>query len=117
MFKKFAVVAVVLVAVLMVAGLAMAQDEMKKTEAAAVTAATTMAETTVAPVVVGNKVCPVTGNAIAEADMGKNTVVYEGKVYNLCCAACPVEFNKDPKMYVAKVEAAMAKAVAPVQAQ
>ncbi len=112
MIKRFALVAVVLVAVFMVAGMAMAQDEAKKTEAApAMEAAAPM--TTAAPVVVGNKVCPVTGMAIPDADMGKYTVEYEGKVYNLCTAGCKDEFNKDPKKYVAKVDEEMAKAAAP----
>ena len=108
MFKKFAVVAVVLVAVLMVAGIAMAQDTTKKMDTVT---ATTTTETSAAPIIVGNKVCPVSGMAIPEADLGKNTVEFEGKVYNLCSPACKEEFNKDPKKYVAKVEEEMAKAV------
>jgi YHS domain-containing protein len=115
MFKKFAVVAVVLVAVLMVAGLAMAQDEAKKAESPFVAAAKT--ETPAAPVVVGNKVCPVSGMAIAAEDMGKNTVEFEGKVYNVCSAACKDDFMKDPKANVAKVEEEMAKEVAPAEAK
>lgn len=106
MFKKFALVAVVLVAVFMVAGMAMAQDEAKKSD---MSSSMSMTETKAAPVVVGNKVCPVTGMAIADADMGKNTVEYEGKVYNLCSTGCKDEFSKDPKKYVAKVEEQMAK--------
>jgi YHS domain-containing protein len=113
MFKKFAVVAVVMVAMFMVAGVVMAQD------AAAPAADTTAvaAATPAAPVVVGNKVCPVTGMAIAEADLGKNTVEFEGKVYNVCSTECKDKFMADPKANVAKVEAEMAKAAAPAEAK
>lgn len=114
MFKKFAVVMVVMVAMFMVAGIAMAQDTVKTTETVT---ATTVTETVAAPVVVGNKVCPVTGMAIAEADMGKNTVEFEGKVYNLCSAECKDKFLADPKASIAKVEEEMAKAVVPAEAK
>ncbi|MDO8535762.1 MAG: TRASH domain-containing protein [Candidatus Omnitrophota bacterium] len=50
-----------------------------------------------------NTVCPVTGEKV---DMNNPvTVEHEGKIYNLCCAACPSEFKKDPAKYIAKVEA------------
>ncbi len=43
----------------------------------------------------GNKVCPVMGNPVP-AD-SPYTVLYEGKIYNLCCAGCEEEFLKDPQ--------------------
>jgi YHS domain-containing protein len=106
MFKKYSLLVVILVAVFMVSGLAMAQ-EADKTAETAVAADTT--EAPAAPVVVGNKVCPITGMAIPEADMSKNTVEYEGKVYNLCCPDCKAAFMADPIAAVAKVEAQMVK--------
>lgn len=47
---------------------------------------------------VGNKICPVEGGAIGSMGEGVE-VVYEGKVYNLCCAACAESFNADPAKY------------------
>jgi YHS domain-containing protein len=50
---------------------------------------------------VGNTICPVMGQKIND----KTKVVYEyaGKAYNLCCAGCVNEFNKDPQKYAMKV--------------
>ena len=56
---------------------------------------------------VGNKICPVSGEAIQEKEAG--TIEYEGKTYNLCCAMCAKDFKKDPKKYVQKVEAMQKK--------
>ena len=56
---------------------------------------------------VGNKICPVSGDKVGE--MGKvETIEYNGKVYNLCCAMCKKDFNKDPEKYskIAEEEAA-----------
>ncbi|MDP2904982.1 MAG: YHS domain-containing protein [Candidatus Omnitrophota bacterium] len=50
----------------------------------------------------GNKICPVSGEKIAE-DL-KTTYEYEGKIYNFCCPACIEEFKKDPEKYIKKVE-------------
>ena len=50
----------------------------------------------------GNKICPVTGEKIEEK--AKATYVYEGKVYNFCCAACIDDFKKDPEKYIRKIE-------------
>ncbi|MDP3789060.1 MAG: YHS domain-containing protein [Candidatus Omnitrophota bacterium] len=52
----------------------------------------------------GNKTCPVTGEKIDEAT--KATYEYNGKAYNLCCAACIKPFKKDPEKYIAKMEQA-----------
>ncbi len=49
----------------------------------------------------GNKICPVTGEQIDEAN--KATYEYEGKVYNFCCAMCIDEFKKEPQKYIDKV--------------
>lgn len=51
---------------------------------------------------VGNKICPVTGEAIDEKL--KTTYEYKGKVYNFCCASCIDEFKKDPEKYIKKIE-------------
>ena len=104
MFKKIAVGIVVLLAVCALTGVAMAQDKTTTTTTAVAT--TTPAVTT--PEIVGNKVCPVSGMTIPAADLGKNTVEYKGKVYNLCSAGCKDEFLKDPEKYVAKVNDEMA---------
>ena len=60
--------------------------------------------------VVGNVVCPVTGGIIEE--LGKYTVEYDGKVYNLCCADCEQTFLSDPGQYAALAEAEVAAYVA-----
>ena len=112
MFKKIAVVVVVLLAVCALTGVAMAQDKTKQTPAATtVTAPSSAAVTASTPAVpekVGNKICPVSGMTIADADLGKITVEYKGKVYNLCSAGCKDEFLKDPEKYVAKANEEMA---------
>jgi YHS domain-containing protein len=54
------------------------------------------------PQVVGNKICPVTGEKIDEKT--KATYEYEGKIYNFCCAMCIDTFKKDPQKYIKKVE-------------
>jgi YHS domain-containing protein len=63
-----------------------------------------------AAVNVGNKICPISGDAIVEET--KVTVEYEGKIYNLCCPACVDTFNADPMAGIAKVEAELAAPVA-----
>lgn len=52
---------------------------------------------------VGNKICPVLGEPIDEAT--KATYIYEGKIYNFCCAGCIEDFKKEPKKYIDKVNA------------
>lgn len=51
-----------------------------------------------ASVDIGNKICPVSGEAVGT--MG-DVVKYEhnGKVYNLCCDMCKKDFKKDPEKY------------------
>jgi YHS domain-containing protein len=53
---------------------------------------------TAAPIEVGNKICPVSGEKVG----GMGEVVKEehkGKIYNLCCAMCIKDFQKDPEKY------------------
>ena len=50
----------------------------------------------------GNKICPVSGEAIDEKL--KSAYEYEGKIYNFCCAMCIDDFKKDPQKYIQKVE-------------
>ncbi len=47
---------------------------------------------------IGNKICPVSGEAVGT--MG-DVVKYEhnGKVYSLCCDMCKKDFKKDPEKY------------------
>lgn len=53
---------------------------------------------------VGNKHCPVSGEALGS--MGTPLqVVYQGKAVNLCCKGCIKSFAKDPKGMLAKAEA------------
>ncbi len=102
MFKKYGLVVLIAVALFAVAGLAVAQEE-AKTETVPVVEAVAP----VAAVTMGNKFCPVTNEKIAE--LGKDTVEYEGKVYNLCCPACKEQFLADPAKYTAAVEEALKK--------
>jgi len=107
MFKKVGIVVCSLVALFLVAGVVLAAEE-AATEVASTEEAISVpvaAEVTPAvveaPVNAGNMVCPVTGMKIDE--MGKYTVEYQGKVYNLCSETCKEAFLKDPDTYVSKV--------------
>ena len=51
---------------------------------------------------VGNKICPISGEKIAEGK--ESEVEYKGKVYNLCCKMCLTDFNKDPEKFIQKIE-------------
>ncbi len=54
---------------------------------------------------VGNKICPVSRDAIPvpgeKGTMGDNPVKveYKGKIYNLCCPMCVKDFKNDPAKY------------------
>ena len=113
MFKRSVVVLVVLMAVVALTGIAMAQNETKETMPETTAMIVTPAATT--PVAVGNKVCPVSGDVVGEP--GKDTVEYNGKVYNLCCPACKATFLADPEKYVDKVEKEMGEEKAETPAQ
>lgn len=47
----------------------------------------------------GNKICPVSKEAIGSMGEGYK-IAHNGKVYNLCCEMCAAEFNKDPEGYI-----------------
>ncbi len=51
---------------------------------------------------VGNKICPISGKALGSMGDGMQ-VEYEGKIYNLCCAMCAKDFNKDPETFIKKI--------------
>ncbi len=53
---------------------------------------------------VGNKLCPVSGGEIGSMGPGVK-LEHEGKIYNLCCQGCVSMFQKDPSVYLKKVEA------------
>ena len=53
------------------------------------------------PVEVGNKICPVSHEAVGQNGMEPQKVTYKDKVYNLCCSMCIKDFNKDPEKYTA----------------
>lgn len=62
------------------------------------------AQEAVAPVEVGNKICPVSNEKIGTEGMEAHKVTHNGKVYNLCCAMCAQDFDKDPEKYTKLVE-------------
>ena len=47
---------------------------------------------------VGNKICPVSGDHVAEMG-GSVPVVYKGKIYNLCCPMCIRDFQKHAEKF------------------
>jgi len=55
---------------------------------------------------VGNKICPISGEAIGEGGMAgqQETVEYKGKAYNICCSMCKKDFLKDPEAAIKKME-------------
>ena len=54
-------------------------------------------------ILVGNKICPVSGEKIVMEKKG--TIEYKGKTYNLCCSMCKKDFLKDPEKYIEKLKA------------
>lgn len=48
----------------------------------------------------GNKICPVSGDAVS----GKDFVVIKGIKYGLCCKPCGNKFKKAPEKYLAALE-------------
>lgn len=66
----------------------------------------------VQPVEVGNKICPVGGEEVGQ--MGPAVKhVYNGKIYNLCCAMCAGDFDKDPEKYSKIAEDEVAASAVP----
>jgi len=52
---------------------------------------------------VKNTVCPVSGKPIGS--MGKGvSQIYQGKVYQLCCAGCVEKFKAKPEKYIRKIK-------------
>ena len=94
----------VAVMVLAFAGVVRAENEVA---AATAPAAEAGAGALAGPVEIGNKICPISGEKVG--GMGKvETVEYNGKVYNLCCAMCKKDFLKDPEAAIKKIEESMA---------
>ena len=61
----------------------------------------------------GNKLCPVSGDPVS----GNDFVIYQGKRYGLCCAACEKIFLRDPAKYIARLKTGQTMALtAPVTA-
>lgn len=58
-----------------------------------------------AEIEVKNKFCPVSKEEVGSGGMVPHKVVYNGKTYNLCCAMCQSEFDKDPTSYAKAAEA------------
>jgi len=54
--------------------------------------------------VVGNKICPISGDEIGSMGPGK-TVIYQGKAVQLCCGGCLKKFAKEPAKHLAAAEA------------
>ena len=56
------------------------------------------------------KFCPVSGNPLGTADMGKPyKMTVKGRVFFLCCDGCKEQVDKDPDGILKKVDALMAK--------
>jgi YHS domain-containing protein len=68
------------------------------------TAAPTTQPTTqaIAAIDLKNTICPVSKEAVADSN---NVVVYDGKVYHLCCPDCHVAFEKNPQKFADAVKA------------
>lgn len=58
-----------------------------------------------------SKICPITGEAIAEGDQ-PTEVEYNGKKVKLCCSHCAEAFKKDPEAVMKKIEELEAAAAA-----
>ncbi len=57
----------------------------------------TASSTTVEKQLVGNKICPVSGDKIKPEEQAQYE--YNGKVYNFCCKMCLKDFKKNPEKY------------------
>ena len=78
-------------------------------------AAPAAAEAVSAPVEVGNKICPVSGDAIkADPTMEAVKIEHNGKMYGLCCPMCIKDFKNNPDKYAAIADAEV-KAAAKTQ--
>ena len=51
-----------------------------------------------------NKICPVSGQLIANVGDGKGLQMeYDGKIYNFCCSMCSKDFKMNPEKFIKKV--------------
>jgi hypothetical protein len=56
------------------------------------------------------KTCPVSGNLLGTADMGKPCkITVKGRTFFLCCDGCKEEVDKDPDGVLKKLDALLAK--------
>ena len=63
-----------------------------------------------AAVEAGNKICPVSGEKVGQ--MGDIVQIeHKGKIYNLCCAMCKNDFDKNPDKYTKIAEDEVAGAM------
>lgn len=52
---------------------------------------------------VGNKMCPLSGEAV-DSMGGPVRIEHNGKMYNLCCKMCAKDFKRNPEKYRALAE-------------
>jgi len=54
---------------------------------------------------IGNAICPISGELIADVDDGKGVQIeHNGKIYNVCCKFCAKDFKKDPEKFIKVIE-------------
>ncbi len=54
---------------------------------------------------VGNAICPISGELIADVDDGKGVQIdHNGKIYNVCCKFCAKDFKKNPEKFIKIIE-------------
>jgi hypothetical protein len=54
-------------------------------------------------VVIGNKLCPVSGHAVGSMEKDSK-VVFKGQVVGLCCMSCEKQFMTDPEKFAMKAK-------------
>jgi YHS domain-containing protein len=91
---------------MVVGALALGGCTMNKSSSAVAPAAAASSNGAVVATDLKNTVCPVSGDKVGDST---NVVVYQGKVYHLCCDDCHKDFEKDPAKYAAAVQADPAK--------
>ena len=54
---------------------------------------------------VGNAICPISGELIADVDDGKGVQIdHNGNIYNVCCKFCAKDFRKNPEKFIKIIE-------------
>jgi len=54
---------------------------------------------------VGNAICPVSGELIADVGEGQGVQIeHNGKIYNVCCKFCAKDFKKNPEKFIKVIE-------------